>query len=104
MHHHRDFDELVWRRGVSDHGDAIDGSAGRIDGDFSMVGGLEGLQAGASGGKSYICPVRGVAISRLPTILRLPGWRSPAEVPLTWLNDITFTRYHLFRAQVKILP
>ena len=55
------------------------------------------------GGKSYICPLKGVAISRLPTILRLPGWRSPEEVPLTWLNDITFTRYHLFRAQVKIL-
>ena len=42
------------------------------------------------GGKTYICPVRGVAISR--TLM----WQ--------WLNDVVFDQYHLYRASARVLP
>ena len=56
------------------------------------------------GGRSYVCPVRGVAFSRKP----VPG--NPKEEPganvstlmRTQLNDVAFTHYHLFRAEVRI--
>ena len=42
------------------------------------------------GGKVYICPLKGVAFSE--------GTR------LRWLNDVVFKDYHLFRANMRILP
>ena len=42
------------------------------------------------GGKSYICPRKGVAFSQV--------------MQLQWLNDVVFERYHLFRSNVQILP
>jgi hypothetical protein len=41
------------------------------------------------GGKTYICPLKGVALS--------------AETKLWWLNDIAFEQYHLYRASAQIL-
>jgi hypothetical protein len=42
------------------------------------------------GGKRYICPLRGVALSQ--------GWQD------LWLNDVVFEQYHLFRSNMRILP
>jgi hypothetical protein len=42
------------------------------------------------GDKTYICPVKGVAVSG--------GWEN------LWLNDVVFEQYHLFRSDVRILP
>ena len=41
------------------------------------------------GGKTYICPLKGVALS--------------AESKRLWLNDIAFEQYHLYRASAQIL-
>jgi len=57
------------------------------------------------GSGTYICPVRGVALSRLPYT---PGGDMDAGhyiVPTqTYLNDVTFTDYHVFRGEVRIVP
>ena len=42
------------------------------------------------GGKSYICPKKGVALSQ--------------GLQLQWLNDVVFEKYHLFSASTRILP
>jgi hypothetical protein len=47
------------------------------------------------GGRTYTCPVHGVAITRTEDLY--------ASQP-AFLNDITFTGYHLFRAELRILP
>lgn len=56
------------------------------------------------GGMPYICPVKGVAFSKW--LAPYPAADGQSEQPLlvTRLNDITFTRYHLFRSEMKILP
>jgi hypothetical protein len=41
------------------------------------------------GGKTYICPLKAVALS--------------ADAKLWWLNDIAFEQYHLYRATAQIL-
>lgn len=46
------------------------------------------------GGKTYVCPLRSVSIS-----LDAPSFPHGAE----WLNDTTFTNYHLFRSDMRIL-
>lgn len=50
-------------------------------------------------GKTYLCPVRSIALAR--------GWRSQgggaAELH-TFLNDVEFTRYHVFRTEMRIVP
>ncbi len=43
------------------------------------------------GGKSYTCPLRGIALSE--------GMQQ-----LKWLNDVAFEDYHLFRPEMRILP
>lgn len=43
------------------------------------------------GGKTYICPVRSVAIS-------------VAGLTSEWINDVVFDQYHLYRAESRILP
>jgi hypothetical protein len=53
------------------------------------------------GGKSYVCPVRGVAISVIPEsngTARAPD--TPVDV---YMNDIVFTNYHLFRSESRII-
>lgn len=56
------------------------------------------------GARNYICPVRGVALSRFP----VPSEDVPARIGVptvqTFLNDVNFTQYHLFRAESRILP
>jgi hypothetical protein len=41
------------------------------------------------GGKSYICPLRGIAHSQ--------------GLQMKWLNDVAFKDYHLFRSEMRIL-
>lgn len=50
-------------------------------------------------GKVYICPLRSVALSRA---LDSQG-NGPAQLH-TFVNDVTFTGYHLFRSDVRIVP
>jgi hypothetical protein len=55
----------------------------------------------AIGDRTYICPVKGVALSKMP----LFETDSPTTAPLkTRLNDVAFTQYHRFRADVRIVP
>jgi hypothetical protein len=42
------------------------------------------------GGKTYICPLKGVALSAT--------WNR------WWLNDVAFEQYHLYRANAQLLP
>jgi len=56
------------------------------------------------GGANYICPVKGVALSRTPFISADDGLQGGARPMQTQLNDITFSEYHLFRGDARILP
>ena len=66
------------------------------------------------GERVYICPVRGVALSKLPDAVghgseqasERAGLSTEANAPTlqTHLNDVAFTQYHLFRANIRILP
>ncbi len=53
------------------------------------------------GERNYFCPARGIALSRVP-IGASKDAKHPAPVQ-TFMNDVTFTHYHLFRAESKIL-
>ena len=73
------------------------------------------------GGKTYYCPVRGIALAQAPDLKSLHGALpsegpagspptvekasfSIAQVPRqTLLNDVVFRNYHLFRADTKIV-
>lgn len=55
----------------------------------------------AIGDRTYICPVKGVALSKMPLFEGEPGTPAPLK---TRLNDVAFTHYHRFRADVRILP
>lgn len=50
------------------------------------------------GDRTYICPLRGVALSSGPDMM----WTNERE--LTWLNDTVFGNYHLFRSNMRIVP
>lgn len=60
------------------------------------------------GGKTYICPVRSVAIARGRSIIQLKAEDKGAF--LSWgpystkINDMRFTDYHIFRSELRILP
>lgn len=73
------------------------------------------------GDRAYICPVESVALSRITTsktVRRLPeapntiirtadetGSKSAVGTwLLTYLNDVSFTDYHVFRSETRILP
>lgn len=59
------------------------------------------------GGKSYICPIHSVSISRQRTEWALHEWSEGFTVYghyETLLNDVTFSQYHLFRSESRILP
>jgi hypothetical protein len=51
------------------------------------------------GGTPYICPVRSVALAKIP-LHELAGTGVPVQ---TQLNDVAFTEYHLFRSESRIL-
>ena len=60
------------------------------------------------GGKTYICPVRSLAVwrSRTVSIFALTGWDEWFRIygPFsTMLNDMAFDNYHLFRAETRVL-
>ena len=58
------------------------------------------------GGKTYICPIKGIYISRARTVKMLQQWGQTFAVygPFqTLLNDVTFTNYHIFRSEHRIL-
>ncbi len=61
----------------------------------------------AIGGRTYICPVKAVAISEIPVteVSSNPKHTRPyAGSVQTELNDISFTNYHVFRTHMTILP
>lgn len=53
------------------------------------------------GDRTYICPLRSVSLAREP----LAG-ESETGAPMlrTFMNDVAFSSYHLFRAEARILP
>ncbi len=59
------------------------------------------------GGQTYFCPLRSVSISRARLVWEIEEWDMRFKIygPFkTILNDVTFSGYHLFRAQTTILP
>jgi len=58
------------------------------------------------GGKTYICPVRSVSISRGRSVTPLTEWDETFRTYgpyATMLNDAAFERYHVFRAKSRVL-
>ncbi|HUN84028.1 MAG TPA: hypothetical protein VMU48_06600 [Terracidiphilus sp.] len=60
------------------------------------------------GGVNYICPVKSVALSQVRVVNREldDQWdltRSFLGPPQIFLNEVVFTRYHLFRSESRIL-
>jgi VWFA-related protein len=59
------------------------------------------------GGKTYICPLRSVSISRHRRIMDLHEWGEDLKVyaPFeTLLNDMAFQKYHVFHSTARMLP
>jgi len=54
------------------------------------------------GGISYLCPVRSISIYKARMIVRRGTYRVLGPFK-TMLNDVTFSQYHLFRAETRIL-
>jgi VWFA-related protein len=58
------------------------------------------------GGKTYICPLKSVSISRGRSVTLLAEWDESFRTYgpyATMLNDITFGSYHVFRAESRLL-
>jgi hypothetical protein len=57
------------------------------------------------GNQTYTCPIKGVALSKLPDP-SAQGTNASGDMfaAQTFVNDITFTEYHVFRAETRILP
>ena len=55
------------------------------------------------GEQSYICPVRGVAFSKVPVAHGAAALEGSAIDVQTQLNDVAFTQYHLFRSEARIV-
>jgi hypothetical protein len=53
------------------------------------------------GDRTYICPVKGVALSKMPLFESNTVTAAPLK---TRLNDVAFTQYHRFRANAHIIP
>ena len=53
------------------------------------------------GAQVYVCPVHGVAFSKMPALTR--GEMSTSLLQ-TQMNDVSFKDYHLFRGDARILP
>jgi hypothetical protein len=55
------------------------------------------------GEQSYICPVRGVAFTKVPVAHDAAAQAGSAVSVQTQLNDVAFTQYHLFRSKARIV-
>jgi len=55
------------------------------------------------GDRSYICPVRGVAYSKVPMQKASGEPQGSAVTVLTQINDVAFTNYHLFGSEARIV-
>ena len=55
------------------------------------------------GGTSYICPVKSVAVSKMPVGASTDGVQDANLQLKNEVNDVAFTDYHLFRAEARIL-
>jgi hypothetical protein len=101
------------------HGEiAIDPASGailRVTVDADLEPGLPMLSSGivveygpvVIGEKTYICPIRSISISRWRGVSILTEWGQTFGVYgrfKTMLNDMTFGKYHIFRAQSRVLP
>jgi hypothetical protein len=56
------------------------------------------------GDRMYVCPLRSVALSKVPGYLDHGLAKGEATPLQTHLNDVAFTEYHLFRAETRIVP
>jgi hypothetical protein len=57
------------------------------------------------GGRTYICPLKGIALSLASEVQPVLGGREEDFPPLqTSLNDVVFEQYHLYRADSHVLP
>jgi len=57
----------------------------------------------AIGDRTYICPVHGVAFSKVPVVGTPQGADNSNVTVQTQLNDVTFTQYHLFASEAHIV-
>jgi hypothetical protein len=55
------------------------------------------------GGKTYICPVKSVALSLQHVIYLAAESAAYLGFPQTRVNDVLFKQYHPFRADVRVL-
>ena len=55
------------------------------------------------GGKPYTCPVHAVALSRAQTVVTNKTDGPRLGPTRTYLNDVTFTGYHVFRSESRML-
>jgi hypothetical protein len=59
------------------------------------------------GGKRYICPQRSVVTMRVRTVSTLTIWDQTFDIYApyeTLLNDITYSDYHKFGSEARMLP
>lgn len=58
----------------------------------------------AIGDRTHVCPVKGVALSKMPTLQGETKSETAKVPPLrTELNEVAFIHYHLFHTQMRIL-
>jgi VWFA-related protein len=55
------------------------------------------------GGTTYVCPMKAVALSKVELTTVMGRFRKRLGMQQTKLNDISFTQYHLFRAETRVL-
>jgi hypothetical protein len=55
------------------------------------------------GDRTYICPVHGVAYSKVPVAGATPDAQSGSVTVQTQMNDVVFTKYHLFGSESRIV-
>jgi hypothetical protein len=55
------------------------------------------------GAAEYICPVKSIALFKMPVGGSNPGPHSGASPSETDLNDVVFTDYHLFRSEARVI-
>jgi VWFA-related protein len=95
--------------------DPASGAILRVTVDADLEPGLPILSSGivveyspvVIGEKTYICPIRSISMSRWRGVSILTEWGQTFGVYgrfKTMLNDMTFGKYHIFRAQSRVLP
>ncbi len=57
----------------------------------------------AIGGTNYVCPMKAVALSKVELTAVMGRFRKRLGMQQTKLNDMSFTQYHLFRAETRVL-